>query len=634
MHCGPGRTAALTVLLGTLAALPVSAADFHVDCRAGNDDHDGRSPGTAWRSLAKVNATTYHPGDSILLQRGTRCTGTLWPKGSGEPGRPIRLAAYGEGPLPIVDGTGGEAAVKLFDQQHWEIETIEATGGNPYGIHVSGGEGTLRHFRIRNVVVHDVGGEVKAKTSGLVVVAAGGGGQTFEDVVIDGVTAYGTTQWAGILVHGAAWEDTGLRARHVTIRNSIVHDVYGDGIVLFQVEDGLIERSAAWRTGLQPEQTIGTPNGIWTWRCRRCTVRWTEGFFVDSPGVDGGVYDIDWGNDDNVVEHNFGHDAMGYCASVFAASGETTTNSVVRHNVCVNNGRSPKLARRQGDFFISTWEGGKLDGVRVESNTFYWNPPIDVPVVQMDHADFTGSRPNVFERNVIHSAVPSMVHSSDGLRFERNLYWYGGTREPKWSYGGREHVGFSAYRRDSGQDAAALFAEPKLTSTLRLRRDSPAIGAGTRLGADIGALEPEPGGAAATATRVDLYPGSWALVSDLAEDDASRAQVVFLQSALEQYGERGLVVSVGFPGGASSRLAHDWNLGAIRSFTSTPTPAERFPTTLLVAPNGKVLRRWEGFVDPADLGLTLRALIGPPAGSPAVELPPDDAIAGLAPATR
>jgi hypothetical protein len=53
-----------------------------------------------------------------------------------------------------------------------------------------------------------------------------------------------------------------------------------------------------------------------------------------------------------------------------------------------------------------------------------------------------------------------------------------------------------------------------------------------------------------------------------------------------------------------------------------------------VAPNGKVLRRWEGFVDPADLGLTLRALIGPPAGSPAVELPPDDAIAGVAPATR
>jgi hypothetical protein len=337
--------------------------------------------------------------------------------------------------------------------------------------------------------------------------------------------------------------------------------------------------------------------------------------------VDGGVYDIDWGNDDNVVEHNFGHDAMGYCASVFAASGETTTGSVIRHNVCVNNGRSPKLARRQGDLFISTWEGGKLDGVRIHNNTFYWNPPIDVPVVQMDHADFTGSRPNVFEGNVIHSAVPSMTHSSDGLRFDHNLYWYGGSREPRWSYGGREHVGFSAYRRDSGQDAAGLFADPKLTATMRRRSDSPAIGAGMALGAEIGDLERAPGGAGATAARVDLFPGSWALVSHLAEDDDSRAQLVFLQSALEQYAERGLVVAVGFPGGASSQLVHDWNLGAVRAFASAPTGAERSPTTLLVAPDGAVVRRWEGFAHPADLGLTLRARLGPPPGSPAVELP-------------
>jgi len=619
MHGGPGRRAILLVILGALVGLPASAADYHVDCHAGRDDDDGRSPGTAWRTPAKVSATTFSPGDSILLKRGTRCTGMLWPKGSGEPDRPIRLAAYGTGPLPIVDAAGGEAAVKLFDQQHWHIETIEATGGNPYGIHISGSRGTLRHFRVRNVVVHGVGGEVKTKSSGLVVMAAGGGGQTFDDVVIDGVTAYDTTQWAGILVNGSARSDKGLRARHVTIRNSIVHDVYGDGIVLFQVEDGLIERSAAWRTGLQPVQTIGTPNGIWTWRCRRCTVQWTEGFFIDSPGVDGGVYDIDWGNDDNVVQHNFGHDAMGYCASVFAASGETTTNSTVRDNVCVNNGRSPKLARRQGDLFISTWEGGKLDGVRIHNNSFYWNPPIDAPAVQMDHADFTGTRSNVFQNNLVLSTVPRLIHSNDFLRFDHNLYWYAGSREPRWSYGGREHVGFAAYRRDSGQDAAGLFADPKLTATMRLQAGSPAIDAG----ASIGALEHGPGEEGLPALVSDRYLGSWALVSHLTDDDASRAQVVFLQSALEQFGERGLVVAVGFHGGASGQLQHDWNLGAIRTFEPVSPGVAEYPTTLLIAPDGKVVRRWAGLAPPADLGLTLRALLGPPAGSPAVELARD-----------
>ena len=72
-------------------------------------------------------------------------------------------------------------------------------------------------------------------------------------------------------------------------------------------------------------------------------------------------------------------------------SGETTTNSVLRQNVCVEDGRSPKLARRQGDLFISTWEGGNLDGVRVGINTFFWNPPTDLPVVQTDHAGRVGA---------------------------------------------------------------------------------------------------------------------------------------------------------------------------------------------------------------------------------------------------
>jgi len=609
--------------LDALVVSSATAAEHHVDCRDGDDDHTGRSPAAAWLSLGKVGATTFSPGDAILLKRGTRCTGTLWPKGSGEPGRPIRIGAYGEGPLPIVDAAGAEAAVRLFNQQHWHIEHLEAVGGSPYGIHVSGNEGVLRHLRIRNVVVHGVTGEVKAKSSGLVVVAAGGRGQTFEDVVIDGVTAYDTTQWAGILVNGSATADKKLRARNVTIRNSIVHDVYGDGIVLFQVEDGLIEKSAAWRTGLQPRETIGTPNGIWAWRCNRCTVQWTEGFFIDSPGVDGGVYDIDWGCDDNVIQYNYGHDAMGYCASVFAANRETTTNSVVRYNICVNNGRSPKLARRQGDLFISTWDDGTLDGVRIHNNTFYWNPPIDAPVLQMDHADFTGTRTNVFQNNLVHSTVPRMIRTSGDLRFDNNLYWYVGSREPEWSYAGREHVGFTAYRRDSRQDAAGVFADPKLTTTMRLGSDSPAI--------DAGALEREPGGGGEPAAGSDLYPGSWALISHLVEDDASRAQLVFLQSALEQFGERGLVVAVGFHGGVSGQLAHDWNLGAIRTFAPGPTGAEKFPTTLLIAPDGSMVRRWEGFTPPADLGLTLRALIGPPAGSPAVELPRDARRAPTAP---
>jgi hypothetical protein len=633
--------ALLALVFGTALASPLLAADYHVDCRAGHDDRDGLSPETAWKTLDKANGPRLSPGDSILLRRGTRCTGTLRPKGSGDAERPVRLGAYGEGPLPVVEGGGSGAAVALFNQHHWHITALEVVGGDPYGIHIAGDRGTLEHVQVRDVVIRGVRGEPKSKVSGLLVVEARGEA-LLEDVMIEGVTAYDATQWAGIVVRGASPE---VRARNVTVRNSIVHDVYGDGIILFQVENGLIEKSAAWRTGLQPRETIGTPNGIWTWRCRRCTVQWTEGFFIDSPGVDGGVYDIDWGNDDNVVQYNFGHDAMGYCAAVFGAGGEVTTNSVVRYNVCVNNGRSPKLALRQGDLFISTWEKGALDGVRIYNNTFYWNPPIDAPVLMMDHADFTGDRPNVFENNLIDSTVPRMIHSNDGLRFDHNLYWYTGERPPRWSYGGREYEGFSAYRQGSGQDGASLVARPELTATLRPGPASPARDAGAAVpgspGRDVYGT-PVPRGAAPDIGAVERaastpsgeprpalgqFRGRFALVSHLGVDESSRSQLVFLQSALEQYGERGLEVAVALHGEVPANIAWDWNLGRIRPLAPASPRDATLPTTLLVGPDGRVLRRWEGLVPLADLGLTLRSLIGPPGGSPTVERPPDPFLA-------
>jgi parallel beta-helix repeat protein len=299
------------VLLMLLIAPAVGARTYYVDCASGSDKASGTTEAGAWKTIEKVSATTFSPGDSILFRRGARCSGSLWPKGSGEEGTPIRMGAYGEGQLPVMEAGAAEAAIKLFDQQYWDIANLETSGGDHYGLHIgaNAASGTLRHFHLRNLVVHDATGEVKDKASGSVVIS-GANGVTLEDVLIDGITAYRTTQWAGIYVYGS---------RNVVVRNSTVHDVVGDGIVLFQTENGTIEKSAAWLTGLQPRETIGTPNGIWTWSCRNCVVQLTEGFWTDSPGVDGGIYDIDYGNHDNVVQYNYGHDAQGYCVGVFGA---------------------------------------------------------------------------------------------------------------------------------------------------------------------------------------------------------------------------------------------------------------------------------------------------------------------------
>ncbi|HSB17106.1 MAG TPA: redoxin domain-containing protein [Bryobacteraceae bacterium] len=658
--------AAVAVLAG---AVDARCATYYVDCAGGSDTNIGTSVTAAWRTPAKVSGITFAPGDSILLRRGTECRGQLWPKGSGAQDHPITIGAYGSGPLPIIRGEADAPVVKLHNQQHWHIENIESSGGSPYGIFISGDRGVLRHFRIRDVVVHDVGGTAKTKDSGLIAVVAGGKDQTFDDVVIDGVTAYNTTQWAGIVVNGAAFtrpQGSTVRARNATIRNSVVHDVYGDGIILFQVSNGLIEKCVTWNTGMEPTQTIGTPNAIWTWKCNTCTVQFNEGFFADSPGVDGGVYDIDWGNENNIIQYNYAHDSQGYCASVFGAGNLVTTNSVVRYNLCVNNGRSPRLAKRQGEIFLSTWDGGKLDGVRIYGNTIYWNPPVEAPVV-FDQADYTGKKPNFFKNNLIYSTVRSLVKSTSSMKLDHNLYWYGGTGEPEWLFGGTLHRGFARFGQATGQEAHGSFAEPKLVlPELTLAADSPAVNAGDDVGNmgkhdlsgfpipqggafDIGALEytgpmatgssgPAPAFAlkdtAGFAHTLGQFRGEWLLLSFLEQSDgdasASRTQAVFLKSVLYQHGNQGLKVAVvaraGVAGTNVVNQAHDWRLRDIPLLLDESGSVERGygvttkPSTFLIAPAGQIVRRWNGFASAAQLGLTLRWLIGPPPGTPPVSL--------------
>ena len=439
-----------------------SGATWYLDCSRSGSAGNGKSPEAAWNSTAALAEHEFGPGDSILLRRGTTCEGGVISRGSGSAASPIRLDAWGVGPLPRIHARSGErAALLLSDQQYWSIAHLEFVGGEPYGIYITGTRGVLHGIHIRDVVVHDVTGEPKEKDSGLVVIAPGNHAQRFDDVLVDGVTAYRTTQWAGILV-GTAREFLPAEGRstNVVVRNSIVHGVAGDGIILFQVIHGLIENSVAWHTGMQPTQTIGTPNAIWTWMCRDCIVRRNEAFLVDSPGVDGGAFDVDYGNTDNVVEDNYGHDTQGYCVAVFAA-GSGTTNTVVRGNVCAGNGRSPRLARRQGAVFLDTWNGGIIRGLTVQANRIFWDPPIAAPVV-VDTAAIEG--PVSFREQEIHSSSPFFIRSNGGLTLDHNDYIYLGESSARWVLGGKTYSDFANYQREARQDHHSRFSRENRAS--------------------------------------------------------------------------------------------------------------------------------------------------------------------------
>ena len=138
----------VTTVLGNGTFVSASATkattgiSYYVDSVNGNDDNDGTSETKAWKSLEKVNATTFKPGDKLRFKRGCSWSGLLSPKGSGEKGNPITIDAYGDvkDGRPVINGDSWcgdkgddlenrvfNTAVYFYNQEYWEITSIEVT---------------------------------------------------------------------------------------------------------------------------------------------------------------------------------------------------------------------------------------------------------------------------------------------------------------------------------------------------------------------------------------------------------------------------------------------------------------------------------------------------------------------------
>jgi hypothetical protein len=556
-------------------AVPALARTYYVDCGSLQTGRDG-SRAAPLVTLDQVNALKLGGDDQVLFKRGSVCRGSVRMQGSGSEGHPIVVSAYGPGSLPRIEAKDqDEAAFRLFNQEYWEISALDIRGGNEYGVSISGDAGTLHHLYLRDLRVRDVRGKLQRKESGLVVIRSCGAGATLDDIELDGIQASDTTQWAGIFISGTREKP----ALHVRVRNSMVHDVQGDGIVLFNARDGLIARSTAWHTGMEHAESIGTPNAIWTWQCIDCMVEDNEAFLTDSPGVDGGAFDIDYGNTRNTVRNNFAHDTQGYCVSVFGSRG-VTTSSVLAGNLCLNNGMSPRLAQRQGAILLMTWEEGRIDGVEIRGNRIEWQPAGDTPAIQV--GSNLDARGVFLSDNHIWSNGTTFVNSMLKYRGEKNHY-------------------------------AVADTDPEAFSTAQRRFELLSETNSTLTGASA-----QPGDEPGFETEAKHARG-WQLVASVpmsmlgsGGDPALRGVLANLKSAALQFGYAGLRVTVAGDADMSD-LAGVWQGDeAGIEFVHTADSNHHELSLELRSPAGDVVQEWKGYVGPVALGWALRRACGRP----------------------
>jgi hypothetical protein len=615
---------ALVALSAALLFVPISAgaqtngAHYFVDCsQAVAGDGSIAHP---WNRLEAISAHLFQPGDVIAVRRDTRCDGALTLHGAGSPAAGVRLTAYGEGPRPKIVATGKDRqAVLLENGAYWQIDSLDIAGGNTYGLLVTGNEDKAQsNIALRNLVVHDVqGGELKEKDNGLVVFLRGSKGQRFDRVLIDNVVAAHTNQWAGIMMGAGKFDsdDEGYN-RDVVIRNSVAHDVFGDGIILFRVRNGLIDSSTAWLTGQQPSETTGTPNAIWTWSCTDCAVRNNEAFLTESPGVDGGAYDIDWATTRNAVEKNYAHDTQGYCMAVFGA-GYVTHDAVLRQNLCVNNGMSPRMATLQGAIYIRTWNDGKIDGLTVEKNTVIWNPPVQAaPIVNDEGVQLEGT-PLAVRENVIRTSSPNLMRSfGDKLLFTRNRYEYHGTQEPFWNWNGRTWHSFRELQAAGAEKDSELHVKAILPSG----NSQPLLTAAQTPMDDLAALPGLDGHPPPPAEKAQLWLATWLDLKLDAEGlfaPEAMARLSVLRTLAREYSPRQLQIVVVVPNPKLDRnLSNallDLDVPSIRFVRASA--AMRSIPTLLFDSQDHVVRSWDAAsedVNAAAIGYVVRCELGAP----------------------
>ncbi|MDX3638775.1 RICIN domain-containing protein [Streptomyces sp. MB09-02B] len=358
---------ALAVVLASIVLIPAqrayAAGSTYYVSETGSDSNSGTSTSAPWRSLSKVNSTTFQPGDTIRFEAGDSWTGQLWPKGSGVDGAPISIDSYGAGAKPKIAGQGTVAdAVRLNNQQYWEIRNLDVSNtvptgttdgsklGDFRGIGVHGDNGqTLRHFVIDSVDVHDVTGEVKwiggsstGNKPGITFVqgwdrSKNTGGIAFltgvQDItapgaptVLDGITVENSTikntSFGGIVVKqyvgdapGAVATGWGRRATasdsnftphtNVTIRGNYItqeNTPFGcNGVYLTNVRGGLVEGNVIDRVGV---------SGVETYMADSVTVQYNEimGTRLSSGGADQNGMDPDIGTTNQVFQYNYLHD--------------------------------------------------------------------------------------------------------------------------------------------------------------------------------------------------------------------------------------------------------------------------------------------------------------------------------------
>lgn len=382
-----GMNSTKDVIVATDETADVKGTVYYVDAEAKREDYPGTSPNQPLKTLGQVNQLSLQPGDAVLFKKDCRWVGALTIQDSGTKEAPILYGMYGEGEnKPCIDGAGAvNAAISGEDISFVEIRNLEVTNAGDTrtyhrGISIIAVYQNVEGITIRDCYVHDVDsngdvttelilGEDKHWYGGIVVRARSNANPDNHDIILKDVLIENNKvercTVLGIALGGAMQDiKKDKKCEGMIIRGNYVSECWGDGIVLFNDRNGLIERNVAANNG-RKEDLTDYYVGIWCIWSENCLIQYNESY-GQGASSDGQGFDIDGGCSGTIMQYNYSHDNYGgFLLCMQWRNGDAT----IRYNVSVNDG-GPFI---KYGYSLAEEPFMKLD---VYNNTYFTTKPI------------------------------------------------------------------------------------------------------------------------------------------------------------------------------------------------------------------------------------------------------------------
>jgi hypothetical protein len=422
----------------------------------GNAFASGLSIDEAWHTLGRATMMAYGPDDTILLEGGAHFDGPLKVPNFFEDlaDRPWRVSSYGEG-RAVIDAADGDGII--IEQQNFitienliitgDWNTELQTGNDGEGINASGAVSSrasqlqLRNLEISGFKNAGIGIHAHSRT-----MAKNLG---WKGVLIEGCDVHDNGDF-GIVFDGPyVYDQPGYSHADVTVRRTRAHhnrglknkgEHTGSGIVLSDVDQGLIEYCVAHDNGEFNDHDGGGGFGIWAWDSNRITIQFNESYDNKTRTSDGGGFDLDGGVTHSVMQFNYSHGNQGAGFGAFQFSyARPFSDNLIQYNISQNDG-----------WAFLVWDGnGDMGSIAYLQNVGYGKKPA--------LATYSALKSATFANNVFYGTGTKLLDVFDGsnLVLQGNAYWTGDAPFAiSWNTGSSETAfsSFEDFRATTGAE--------------------------------------------------------------------------------------------------------------------------------------------------------------------------------------